>query len=106
MRKYLILFLISVVIFFGGAIFAEEDTAKLSLMIGTVEFSPAWTDKWEEAKEGIALSAGDKIRTGIDGMATISFTNGSTVTLKQDTEFQVQSLTVAKNQKDIVEDFC
>ncbi len=85
----------------GGIVSAEEDTATLSAMIGTVELCPAGTETWKTAAGGITLSAGDKIRTGIDGMASIVFTNGSTVTLKQDTEFVIQSLNIAKNKRDI-----
>jgi hypothetical protein len=87
--------------FFCEYIFAEEDTATLSLMIGTVRFCPHGTEKWEDAIEGMKLSTGDRVRTGSDGMLSILFSNGSLVTLKPNTEFKIESLNISEDKADI-----
>jgi len=83
------------------AAYAQEDTAELSLMIGTVEVLTKEAGQWIEASEGMKLAGGDKIRTGIDGILSITFSNGSIVTLKSDTEFEIHSLNISKDKKDI-----
>ncbi|MBL7071814.1 MAG: FecR domain-containing protein [Candidatus Omnitrophica bacterium] len=75
--------------------------AHLSVMTGTVEVLPALTGQWQGASEGMELTGGDKIRTGIDGMLSITFSNGSIVTLKENAEFEIRSLSVSENKNDI-----
>ncbi len=81
--------------------YGQDDTAEISLMIGTVEVLPIGNGGWIEASEGMKLSGGDTVRTGIDGMLSVTFSNGSMVTLKSNTEFKVQSLTVSENKEDV-----
>lgn len=73
----------------------------MSLMIGTVEFLSSGQDAWKEATEGMELAGGDKIRTGNNGMASILFSNGSIVTLKPNTEFEIQSLSISKDEDSV-----
>jgi hypothetical protein len=100
-KRLLYIMLILSLCHFCGVALAEEDAASLSIMIGTVEVRPHDTDVWMEATEGMMLFGGDKIRTGADGMVSILFSNGSLVSLKQDTTFEIESLNISQDKKDV-----
>ena len=95
--------LISCFIFLSGygPLMAGEDTAVLKAMIGAVDYFAKDSTAWQPAKEGLQLSSGDKIRTGADGMASVSFANGSQIMLKPNTEFEVTSLSRSEDKNSI-----
>ena len=66
--------------------------AKITSLVGQVEWLKSGSDKCQACSEGQPLSEGDKIRTGTDGQATLTLDEGSTIQLSPGSEFTIQSL--------------
>ena len=66
--------------------------AKITTLVGQVEWMKSGSDQWQACSEGQPLSEGDKIRTGTDGQATLTLDEGSTIQLSPGSEFTLQSL--------------
>ena len=64
---------------------------------GRVEVRKVGSVEWRVADHQIALDKGDVIRTGSDGLARISFANGTTYSVKPDTLITVESNTVGQS---------
>jgi len=88
-------------LFFCGHLLAGEDTAMLKAMIGTVEYFSKGAAGWQTAAEGLTLSSGDKVKTGADGMVSITFANGGEIFLKPNTEFEITSLSRSEDKSSI-----
>ena len=67
-----------------------EVAATLSVLAGPVERIPAGAGVAEPGVSGMNLVDGDRIKTGVGGIALITFLNGSTVTLLSETEVTVK----------------
>jgi hypothetical protein len=87
--------------FAGG----ESDTAPLTpgqprfvSANGTVQVKKVNSVTWTAAEPGISLDKGDLIRTGSDGLARLSFPDGTTYTVKADTFVTVEENSVAKDK--------
>jgi hypothetical protein len=65
---------------------------------GTVQVKKMNSVTWTTAEPGIALDKGDLIRTGGDGLARLSFPDGTTYTVKADTFVTVEENSVAKDK--------
>jgi VCBS repeat-containing protein len=64
----------------------------LSITEGEVFVMKASTDAWTEAEVGMALEVGDRIRTGDDSGAEITFFDGSSIELEAGTEIEILAL--------------
>lgn len=65
---------------------------------GSVQVKKMNSVTWMTAEPGIALDKGDLIRTGGDGLARLSFPDGTTYTVKADTFVTVEENSVAKDK--------
>ncbi|MBL7209446.1 MAG: FecR domain-containing protein [Dehalococcoidia bacterium] len=57
----------------------------------------AGTDTWSKASADMTLEAGDSIKTGVFSRAVITFSEGSTIELKADTEVGVTDLSISED---------
>ncbi len=69
---------------------------------GKVEVKKVNSVKWVAADNGTALNRGDLIQTGGDGVARITFPDGSTYTVKPDTLITVEENTMAQDRTTLV----
>ena len=58
--------------------------AHITALDGTVSIKKAGSDSWVKADYSVPLDKGDVIQTGPEGMAKISFNDGTNYTVKQD----------------------
>ena len=65
---------------------------------GTVQVKKVNSVTWTAAEPGVSLDKGDLIRTGSDGLARISFPDGTTYTVKADTFVTVEENSEAKDK--------
>jgi hypothetical protein len=65
---------------------------------GAVQVKKVNSVKWISAEPGIALDKGDLIQTGGDGLARLSFPDGTTYTVKADTFVTVEENSEAKDK--------
>jgi hypothetical protein len=65
---------------------------------GAVQVKKVNSVTWTSAEPGIALDKGDLIRTGGDGLARLSFPDGTTYTVKADTFVTVEENSVDKDK--------
>jgi len=65
---------------------------------GAVQVKKVNSVKWIAAEPGITLDKGDLIQTGGDGLARLSFPDGTTYTVKADTFVTVEENSVAKDK--------
>jgi uncharacterized repeat protein (TIGR01451 family) len=68
----------------------------VSIANGDVLVMKAGTNTWNKASSGMALEAGDRIRSGVGANAVITFFEGSTIELAADTEINVAELGIAE----------
>jgi len=67
-------------------------------VVGRVQVKKVNSVEWINAQSGMILDKGDLIQTGSDGMARITFADGSTYIAKPDTWVTVEENTVEKNR--------
>jgi P pilus assembly chaperone PapD len=65
-----------------------------SITEGNVSVMKAGTASWIEAQVGMSLEPGDRVRTGDDSSAEITFSEGSTIELQTGTEIEIGSLDI------------
>ena len=65
-------------------------TATLTILNGAVQRVPAGVSHGEPAEDGANLQAGDRIITGANDRALVTFLDGSTVTVEPATDIVVQ----------------
>lgn len=75
---------------------ASEATI-VSIARGEVLVMKAGTTAWNKASPGMTLEEGDRIKTGADSDAVITFFEGSIVELEADTEVTVAELNIAED---------
>lgn len=76
-----------------------SNQARFVQLDGRVEVRKLGSSEWRAADHQMALDKGDVIRTSGDGIARISFANGTTYVVKPDTLITVESNTVGQNQQ-------
>jgi hypothetical protein len=69
----------------------------ISITDGDVFVMKAGTNDWIEGEGGMSLEVGDRIKTGDDSGAEITFFDGSTIELKPDTEIEIASLDISRD---------
>jgi hypothetical protein len=77
-----------------------NDFAKLGGLEGRVDLAKQGND-YKPAAQAAGLDIGDKVRTGVDGLARIDYSDGSLTRLDHDTTFQVQELVNDATHKSI-----
>ncbi len=75
--------------------------ATLSLLGGRVEYWPAGGSAPRPAATGSNLVEGDRVLTGPDGRALITFLDGSTVTVEPGSDVQVKRLEVSRDRSSL-----
>lgn len=78
--------------FFAMSAFAEDSALKVAGKAGKVLVRAAGTAEFVDAGVGQPLNPKDLIKTGSDGKALLAFPNGSSFTLKPDTEISIEEL--------------
>lgn len=78
---------------------AQAAVGKVSKLSGEVSYRTKDNIPYQKAKDGIELEAGFWIKTGKDGWAVLSLSDGSTFTLANNTELKIDSFLVSKEKK-------
>jgi hypothetical protein len=79
----------------GGASSIHSTLTILSITEGDVFVMKAGTEDWIEAEVEMSLEVGDRIKTGDDSGAEITFFDGSTMELEAGTEIEITSLDIS-----------
>jgi FecR protein len=74
-------------------------TATLTVLGGEVEHVPAATTRAGRPEGSVDLAEGDRVRTGSDGRALITFLDGTTVTVEPGSEITVRRARVARGER-------
>ncbi|MEX0874833.1 MAG: FecR domain-containing protein [Actinomycetota bacterium] len=77
-----------------------DDFAKLGGLEGRVDLAKQG-DSYKPAAQAAGLDVGDKVRTGVDGLARIDYSDGSLTRLDHNTTFKVAELVVDETHKSI-----
>ncbi|HSF10696.1 MAG TPA: FecR domain-containing protein [Nitrospirales bacterium] len=88
------------VLYGPGSVQATEPTmvtatATLSVLVGPVSLIPAGNTESNAAKDGMSLNVSDRIVTGTQGMALVTFLDGSTLTVQPDSDVEVKKAEVS-----------
>ncbi|MCS7191643.1 MAG: FecR family protein [Armatimonadetes bacterium] len=94
LKGLIILALIALIGFIADGIRRESAEFKANLVAysGQVWVQRANTQNWIAPEANMALQDRDLVRTGINGMATLVFPDGSAIQLEPNTEFEVRLL--------------
>lgn len=97
---YLIL---SILIFFLAAPASAADPAgSIDGVTGTAYYRPKGSDKWAIALKGQALAVGDRVKTGSDGRASLLFSEGSKISIGNESELEVTEFLIKKKKRSAV----
>jgi hypothetical protein len=78
----------------------EASIGKIRDMSGNVSFREKNNIPYQNAHKGLDMEKGYWIRTGADGWAIISLSDGSRLTLSNNTELEITEYVIGKNRKD------
>ncbi len=81
----------------SSATSSASEATIVSIAAGEVLVMKAGTTTWEEASPGMTLEPGDRIKTGADSNAVITFFEGSTIELEAGTEIAVTELKIVED---------
>ncbi len=98
MASMVALVLMSPLVVSSAAVAQGAVSATLSVVAAPVERIAAGGDDAEPGVNGMNLAEGDRIKTGADGIALITFLNGSTVTVLSDSEVTVKQATTGRGK--------
>jgi len=76
----------------------DMSKARFVNLDGRVQVKKVDSVQWANADRGMTLDRGDLVQTGPDGLARITFADGTTYTVKPDTLITVEENTVGQNQ--------
>lgn len=79
---------------------AHAAAGKITKISGEVLYRTKANVKYEKAKEGIQFEVGYWIKTGKDGWAKLTFSDGSAFTLANNTEFEIDKFIVSSGSKE------
>jgi len=82
----------------GEPLTADQKHAKFVNLDGKVEVKKVDSVKWVEADFRTSLDKGDQIKTGSDGMARVTFADGTTYTVKPDAMVTVEENSTDNNR--------
>ena len=94
------------VLYGSGLVQAAEPTlvtatATLSVLAGTVTRISAGSTQPQSAKDGVSLNIGDRIVTGTQATALVTFLDGSTLTVQPDSDVEVKRADVSAGNSHI-----
>ncbi|MBI4690424.1 MAG: FecR domain-containing protein [Nitrospirae bacterium] len=92
-----ILIPLCLLVFVSGVFAAAGKVSKLS---GEVSYRTRANIPYQAAKEGIELEVGYWIKTGKNGWARLSLSDGSTFTLANNTEFEIDRYLISSKKKE------
>lgn len=75
---------------------------RISALSGAVYLKAKAAPKWKVAGKDAAVEAGDKVKTGSDGRATIEIEDGSRLSLGNDSELELTEFTLKKDKRSAV----
>jgi len=76
----------------GEEFFRRERAATFASLKGNVEIQQAGSMGWEEAKKGMKLKKGDRVRTRSGSKCVVQFDDGSRLTVKSDSLVHIDEL--------------
>jgi len=77
------------------ALVSPDQPTIITEVRGEVRVLPQGATTWKQAEVGQQLREGDRIRTGDDASALVTFFEGSTIELKANTEVSIEELRIA-----------
>jgi outer membrane receptor protein involved in Fe transport/Tfp pilus assembly protein PilF len=84
----------------GGRLTAADAfLSRVVELAGPVEFARAGAEQWQAAQTNLALNAGDRLRTGKAGRATLQLSDRSVIRLDQSSLLEIQVPSQAPAQK-------
>ncbi len=75
---------------------------RISALSGAVYLKAKAAPKWKVAEKGASVEAGDKVKTGSDGRASIDVEDGSRLSLGNDSELELTEFTLKKDKRSAV----
>lgn len=81
---------------------AAVNKVRFVALDGKVQVKKVNSVSWVDADPGMTLDKGDLVRTGADGVARISFPEGTSYTVKQDSFVTVEENLTPKNKPSVV----
>ena len=72
----------------------EENTAKISFLIGKIDIKPAGSRQWKAGRENMVLTKGANIKTGKDGRLELLLPDDSTVQIKENSNLVIRNLEI------------
>lgn len=98
--KKLLLSVSAILFIFTFISSAHAAAGKISKMSGDVSYRTKANIPYQKAKEGIEIEMGYWIKTGKDGWARLSLSDGSTFTLANNTELEIDKFLVSDSRKE------
>jgi len=99
MKKISFIILVPVYFFIFLSV-SHAAIGKISKLSGDVSYRTKVNIPYQTAKEGVELEVGYWIKTGKDGWTMLSLSDGSTFTLANNTEFEIDGFLIADNKKE------
>ncbi|MEW6214572.1 MAG: FecR family protein, partial [Nitrospirota bacterium] len=80
--------------------YSEGAVSKVDEISGSVSYRERNNIPYQTAKKGTIVEKGYWIKTGADGWAVLSLSDGSKLTLSNNTELEITDFIIGKNKKD------
>jgi len=84
--------IVAALVLTGGKVGGYPSSSQLTIISGDVAVQQTGQLQYGPGRDAMTLQAGDRVRTGADGYAVITFFDGSTATLDPGTELSISSL--------------
>ena len=89
-KKFLIIICLIAIISMAAPVRAEQPTATITQLTGAAVIIAGGQER--PAQTGMTVKAGEKLRTQADAAVTLTFSDGSTIPLKANTEVEIAEL--------------
>lgn len=97
MKKIVLILIPVCFLFFVASSYAAA--GKIAKMSGEVSYREKANIPYQKAKEGMEFKVGDWIKTGKNGWAKLSLSDGSTFTLANNTELEIDTFLISDKKK-------
>jgi len=94
------LFIFILLLIYAIPSYSAGAVGKIHEMSGNVSYREKNNIPYQTAKKGTAVEKGYWIKTGTDGWAVLSLSDGSKLTLSNNTELEITEFVIGKNKKD------
>jgi len=74
----------------------------LSTLAGNVQLQIPDSSTWEEAKNGMTVKVGSRVKTDQNSQAMLTFFNGTTLTIEPSTDLEVERVECGENQPTVI----